>query len=78
MHITSALFSSHRKWWNLIWCLSRSQSWPVGLSIQEEVMDVIQPAPQGAHYRTDVVNTNVFYSQKKTKAKLKGTILHNY
>ncbi len=41
-------------------------------------MDVVQPAPQGAHYRTDVVNTNVFYSQKKSKAKLKGTILHNY
>ncbi len=39
----------------LSWCLSSSLSLSVGLSTQDEVMDVTRFALQGAHYHADVI-----------------------
>ncbi len=36
------------------WCWSSSLSLPVGLSIQDEAMDVARSTPQGAPYHADV------------------------
>ncbi len=35
--------------------VSSSQSLSVGLSIQDEAMDVTRSVPQGAHYHEDVI-----------------------
>ncbi len=40
---------------DLILCLSYSQPWSVGLSIQDEVMDVVRSEPQGAHYHAGII-----------------------
>ncbi len=38
-----------------VWCLSSGLSFLVGLSIQDEAVDVARSAPQGAHYHADVI-----------------------
>ncbi len=37
------------------WCLNSSPPWSVGLSTQNDAMDVARSAPQGAHYNADVI-----------------------
>ncbi len=36
------------------WCLSSNLSLLVRISALDEVMDVVRPTPQGAHYYADV------------------------
>ncbi len=47
-HIKSTLLSSHQE-------RRKQLVFEVGLSIQEEAMDVARSAPQGAHYHVDVI-----------------------
>ncbi len=39
----------------LSWCLSKSPSWPIELSIQGETMNVIRATTRGFNYDEDVI-----------------------
>ncbi len=64
-----ALLFSHWKWRTQLVC---DQPWSVGLSIQDEAMDVALSASQGAHYYVDAV---IFHAA--TKDKIAGKTMRN-
>ncbi len=45
----------HSVVYNLVDVMSNNLSWLVGMSIQDEAVDVVRSAPQRAHYHTGVI-----------------------
>ncbi len=49
------VFFPYNKSGGLGWCLSKSLSWPIELSIQSETMNVAWAATRGFNYDEDVI-----------------------
>ncbi len=68
MPLHRSIVLKHHRTNALSWCLSSSQSCSVGLSTQDEAMDVVRSTPQEAHYNADVIHLNQWACGTLSKA----------